>query len=265
MSFLDRVIEQKKLEIERKRSRLPLVELRRLVQSDEIRDFRAALSGGERIIAELKKRSPQVSEFRQAASTGELAAIYERSGAAAVSVVVDEVNFGSSLADAQRVHHSVSLPVLVKDFVIDPYQVYEARAFDADAVLLIGRILDREKLGELLALVHELGMTALLETHSPGDIEKAADVGAEIIGINNRDLDTLDVSLETTRGLISRVPRDRVIVSESGINRREEIEELAGLGVDAFLIGGALLESEDPGERLQTLLGNVPRGLESSQ
>ncbi len=266
MSFLEQVIKQKQAEIAHKKSVVPGSDLEGRTAETTPRDFRGALSrtadGCERIIAEVKKRSPKVASFRQTEQANLLARLYERNSAAAISVVTDEVNFGTSLADARRIRDQVRLPILVKDFVIDPYQILEARSAGADAVLLISRILQVEELASFVELTHSLGMDALVEVHSKEDVGKALEAGAAIIGINNRDLHSLEVSLDTTRDLIGVIPDEALVVSESGISRREHIESLSALGVGAFLIGGALLESAEPGALLQTLLGRDPgRGL----
>jgi indole-3-glycerol phosphate synthase len=250
-------MKQKEREVAHKRTVLPLDDLKRRMDGSPIRDLRDALSGGEQIIAEVKKRSPKIEVFRQTVFAQDLASVYEQNGAAAVSVVTDETYFGMSLADAKRIRSQIAVPVLVKDFFFDPYQIHEARVFGADAVLLISRILANDDLKALLTLTHELGMRALVEVHSQDDLVKAQDAGAGIIGINNRDLDSLEVSLDTTRDLIDQVGDDVVAVSESGIHTRSDIRELTARGVDAFLIGGALLESKDPGRLLRTLLGRV--------
>jgi len=257
MSFLDRVIRQKRRELADKQAMTPIAKLREQLDDRPIRDLRGALSGGERIIAEVKKRSPKVDAFEQSAATGELAPVYERCGASAVSVVTDEVNFGTSLADAKAIRSQISVPLLVKDFIVEPYQIYEARAYGADAVLLISRLVSVADLTAWTGLTRELGMHSLVEVHSAEDLAKAESAGASIIGINNRDLDSLEVSLDTTRRLIKHVSSDALIVSESGISSREQIEELAALGVDAFLIGGALIDSPDPGGLLKEFLGHM--------
>jgi len=254
MAFLDEIIESKRREIADKTAVTPLDSMMaRAATGPEPRNFYGALLGGRRIISEVKKRSPRVRKFRQADDVDSLARIYEENGAAAMSVVTDAANFGTSLADAERLRNTVKLPLLVKDFVIDPYQIYEARAFGADAILLIARILDRDNLTSLLELAHSLGVEALVECHSRDEIGEAGAAGARIVGINNRDLDKLTVSLDTTRRLAQIVPDDVLVVSESGIHQRSEIEELSRCGVDAFLVGGALLESENPGALLKEL------------
>jgi indole-3-glycerol phosphate synthase len=257
MRFLERIIRQKKSEVATKCVRVPLEALRARPHGAAVRDFAAALRGGVRIIAEIKKRSPRVARFRQASRADLLAPVYEAHGAAAISVVTDAANFGTSLADAQRSRRMVSLPVLVKDFFVDPYQIYEARAHGADAVLLIARLLDERTLRSLYDLVRGLGMHALVEVHDRADLARAKACGAGIIGINNRDLDNFQVSIDTTRALIAEAG-DATVVAESGIGDRQTIEELSALGVDAFLIGGALLQSEDPGALLSELLGETP-------
>lgn len=260
MDFLDRVIKQKRAEIASKLERTPLEALTTIADDEPIRDFAAALRGGERIIAEVKKKSPKVARFHQAANVDTLAPVYEAAGAAAISVVTDTANFGTSLADAQRIRRTVSLPVLVKDFIFDPYQIHEARAFGADAVLLVSRILDRSRLRSLLDLAQALGMQALVEVHDENDLAQALDAAAPVIGINNRDLDTLTVSLDTTRRLVDRIAESAITVSESGIRERDDVIALSSLGVDAFLIGGALLEAHDPGGLLRKLLGDSSPG-----
>jgi indole-3-glycerol phosphate synthase len=254
-SFLDRVLSQKREEVAEKRRIRRVNELECLASERPPRNFREAISGGGGIIAEIKGKSPTVAEFLQNGDVERLARIYEANGASAISIVTDEANFKTSLRDVDRVRKISTLPILVKDFIIDSHQVLEARAAGADAVLLIARILSANQLASLLALAERTGMSGLVECHDEEDVEKAADAGASIVGINNRDLGTLEVSLDTTRRLIPRIPEGTVCVSESGIHRREEIESLRSLGVDAFLIGGALLSSDEPGHVLRILLG----------
>ena len=178
MTFLNRVIEQKRSEIAEKKVNTSMNDLKQMAVGIPIRDFRAAISGNGKIIAEIKKRSPRVHRFRNADAIHDLPRVYEESGAAAVSILTDALNFGTSLSDARRVHEHVSIPILVKDFILDEYQVYEARAFGADGLLLIARILDSQKLAELHALTDELGMQALVEVHDENDLKKALDAGA---------------------------------------------------------------------------------------
>ena len=181
--------------------------------------------------------------------------MYARHGAAAMSVLTDERFFGGTDADLREARQASGLPVLRKDFVIDPFQVYEARAIGADAVLLIVRALEDALLGSLLQLTRELGMAALVETHSEEEVRRALDAGAEIVGVNNRDLDTLVTDVSLAPRLRPLVPASCVFVAESGISTPEDIRVLADAGVDAVLIGEALLRAPDPGERLAELLG----------
>lgn len=258
MGFLEKIIGQKEQEVARKKVEVPLETLEKLSGELPTRDFRGALTGGNRIIAEVKRKSPRVDAFAQGVNIKELAARFEQSGAAAVSIVTDEANFDTSLDDATDVRGHINIPLLVKDFVLDPYQIFEARVHGADAILLIGRILTPHTLASMIEIVRGLGADALVEVHSKEEMQTALDAGADIIGINNRDLDSLEVSLDLSRKLALMVPSDVITVAESGIYHRDEIEELTALGVDAFLIGGALLESTDPERLLKQLLGKLP-------
>lgn len=260
MGFLDTIVAQKQRELAEKKRRQPQDLLREKAGSHPVRDFHSAITarnGDTRIIAELKARTPTIESFVQSDFLEDLAETYETNGAAAISVVTDTANFGTSLDTVAMARERTGLPVLVKEFVIDPYQVFEARASGADAVLLIARLLDDGQMTELLDLTGELGMDALVETHSAGEIQKSLGAGASIIGINNRDLDRLTVSLDTTRDLINEIPDDITAVAESGINSRAEIESLAGAGANVFLIGGKLLNSHNPGRLLQELRGQT--------
>ena len=220
-----------------------------------VRDFAAALVSSGAVIAEVKHRSPSNPSFRQFAPPARLAAAYARGGAAALSVVTDEPNFGTSLADVAAMRRACPLPVLVKDFVVGPNQVLAAWQAGADAVLLIARLLDGATLARLLSLVHQLGLQALVECHDQEDMDKSVAAGARILGINNRDLARLTTDLDNTRRLLPRVPAGLLTVSESGINRRAEIEELGAAGAGAFLVGHALLLSSDPGRKVRELTG----------
>ena len=255
--FLDRVVREKEAEIAVKRAERPAAVLERQA-AQPARDFLAALEGGGRVIAEIKRRSPSVPAFRHGGDPTALARIYRDGGAVAISIVTDTPNFGTGLADVVAVRSAVELPVLVKDFVIDDYQVLEARAAGADALLLIARILALSSLVRLLGRVRELGMEALVECHDEADVEQAVAAGARIIGVNNRDLATLATTLGTCERLLPLIPPGVLRVAESGIRRRAEVVELARRGADAFLVGGALLNSADPGRTLRELLGTEP-------
>jgi indole-3-glycerol phosphate synthase len=253
--FLDRVVREKEAEIAVKLAERPATVLERQAAAQPVRDFRAALAPGGRMIAEIKRRSPSVPAFRHGGDPGALARIFRDGGAAAISIVTDTPNFGTSLADVAAVRSAVELPVLVKDFVIDDYQVLEARAAGADAVLLIARILEPSSLARLLGRVRALGMEALVECHDEADVERSVTAGARIIGVNNRDLATLTTTLGTCERLLPIIPAGVLRVAESGIRRRADVVELARRGADAFLVGGALLDSDEPGRKLRELLG----------
>lgn len=252
--FLDAVIEQKERDLSAKKRLAPVGSLSRDVPSTGAADFLSAVRGGG-VIAEVKRRSPSVDSYLQCGAPEDLALTYEANGACAISIVTDERNFGTSLADLKKIKRAVSLPVLAKDFVIDSYQVREIWAAGADAVLLIAGILSADRLISLLSLCGELGMSALVECRDEKNIDKAAFAGAPVIGINNRDLATLEVSLERTMRLAQLIPSGFARVCESGIRNRGDIEKLHGYGMRTFLVGGALLDSEDPGAELRALSG----------
>lgn len=260
MGFLDRIVEDKRREVAAKRGAVAMDALRSLCRRAPVRDFHAAVSRRGAVIAELKARTPTIASFTQSASLASLAETYAAGGAAAISIVTDATRFGTSLTDVRDVRLNVALPLLAKDFVIDPYQVVEARASGADAVLLIARLLGREDLRAFLDLAHDLGMNALVEAHDEDDVRAAADARARIIGINNRDLDTMTVSLDTTRRLARLAPADAVRVAESGIRARADIDDLMAHGATAFLVGGCLLEAADPGATLRELTTTAARG-----
>ena len=208
------------------------------------------------MIAEVKKASPSRGLIRADFDPAEIAAAYEEAGASAISVLTDEKNFQGRLEYLEAVHRAVSLPVLQKDFIIDPYQVYEARAALADAILLIVAALCREELTEFMALAEELGMASLVEVHTSEELDVALEVGAKVIGINNRNLQTFETKLETTLELAPKIPSDRILVSESGIFTRADVERLMAAGVDAVLVGEALMREPDPGTKVRELLGH---------
>jgi indole-3-glycerol phosphate synthase len=255
MKFLDQIVAEKQREVAAAKAAQPASALQANAHRQKPRDFHAAVARPGAVIAELKARTPTIASFRHTESLIELADVYARNGAAAVSVVTDPARFGTSLADVTAVRERIPLPVIAKDFVIDQYQILAARAAGADAVLLIVRLLDLDRLRSLLAFASELGMSALVETHSESEILAALAAGARIVGINNRDLDTMTVSLDTTRRLAGLVPSDVVLVSESGIESRADIESLAACGARAFLVGGSLLAARDPGAALRALSG----------
>ena len=217
---------------------------------------------GLSVIAEFKRRSPSGGELRPGASAAEIARIYLDNGAAALSILTDQVYFGGTDADLVEAREASGLPVLNKDFVVDPYQVYEACALGADAVLLIVRALTEAKLRDLLERTHSLNMEALVETHSADEVLTALNAGAQVIGVNNRDLDTLQTDVSLAPRLRPLVPAECVFVAESGVSTPEQIARLIEVGADAVLVGESLLRAADPGEQLRRLVvAGAPRGI----
>jgi len=258
--ILDTILEHKRQEVLESKSRLPVADLvARARDQQPPRDFRAAISGrsGVRLIAEMKRASPSAGLIREDFEPGKLAADCETAGAAAVSVLTDERFFQGSLDYVAEVKDGVGLPVLRKDFIIDEYQIYEARAAGADALLLIVRALTSSNLKRLREQALELGMYALVEVHSEDEVETALDAGAEIIGINNRDLDTFRTDLATTARLRKLLGDEKTVVSESGIASRNDVELLERVGVDAVLVGEVIMRSADVGAKVRELLGDT--------
>ncbi len=258
MNFLERIRPVKEAEVAALRTLFALEPPRR--SGPPVRDFAAALRGGRRLIAEVKRCSPSDPAFRQKAAVERLAAVYARNGAAAVSIVTDRANFGTSLDDVAALRAACGLPVLAKDFVIDEVQVQAAWAAGADAVLLIARMLTPARLAQLLACVRGLGLESLVECHDEADIRAALAAGAALVGLNNRDLDALTTDVGLTARMLPLLPDGVVKVAESGIDRHDQVTELAALGADAFLVGHALLKHADPGRKLRQLLGTEPEG-----
>jgi indole-3-glycerol phosphate synthase len=221
-----------------------------------IRDFGGAISksGGVNLIAEIKFASPSAGAIRKDLDPVTVGKTYQAAGAAAISLLTDKTFFGGDLRNLPRLKEAVSLPILRKDFIVDEIQVRQSYTFGADAILLIARILPKQKLRHLLTLCRELGMAALTEVHDRDDLTKAIDCGANIIGINNRDLDTFTVDLKTTVKLIPLVPHGHVIVSESGIHHGEDIQVLKEKGTHAVLIGTALMKSADVMKKAEDLI-----------
>jgi indole-3-glycerol phosphate synthase len=209
-----------------------------------------------KFIAEVKKASPSAGIIRADFNYINIAMEYEAGGASAISVLTDKEFFKGDIKYLSEIKKTVSVPVLRKDFIIDPYQIYEARAAGADLVLLIARILTKEKIDAFLALSHELGMECLVEVHDNDELEKVLETESAIIGINNRNLDTFETNLETTLQLCHRIPEDKIIVSESGIKTRADVLMLEEAGIDAILIGETLMRSEDISRKIKELFCN---------
>ncbi len=252
------IVHTKEIELETLRARAGDLEAAAEVAPPP-RDFRAALAVPMRVtlIAECKRRSPGAGAIRPDLDPVELTRGYQRAGAGALSVLTDSEYFGGSAADLEAVREAVPLPVLRKDFTLDPLHVVEARAMGADAVLLIVRILSDAMLSRLHAQATDLGMSVLVEVHDRAELERAAALGADLIGINNRDLSTFRTDLGTTLDLLDAVPEGAVVVSESGIRGPDDVALLGQAGVDAILVGESLLRSDDPEEAARLLAALV--------
>jgi indole-3-glycerol phosphate synthase len=264
-TILDEIIHRKQGEVARCRRAQPIEAIQaEMALAPPSRDFAAALrASGVSLIAEVKRASPSKGLLRPDFDPVALAREYECNGAAAISVLTDEHFFQGSLDHLRAVRQSVSLPVLRKDFVIDPYQVYEARAAGADAVLLIVAALSNSALQAFHQLVQQLGMVALVEVHNGAELERALKIEGRlrVLGINNRDLRTFKVDLETTAHLRPRVPAGVVLVAESGVHTPHDVVRLADIGADAMLVGEALVRATDAGSKVRQLIGR-DRGLE---
>ena len=255
--ILDEICAHKRGEVDAAKASKPVRQLREEIESAAApRPFRDALrQEGISLIAEIKRASPTKGVILEDIDPANLAALYEQSHARAISILTDKKYFNGTLEDFVKVQKAVHLPCLRKEFIIDEYQIYEARAAGADAVLLITRILDDTQLEEYLGLVERLGMSALVETDSEAEIDRALTVGAHIVGINNRDLTTFEVDINKTLELRKRVPGGNVLVSESGIRTREDVRRLEDGGIDAVLIGEALVTSSNIQAKILELLG----------
>jgi indole-3-glycerol phosphate synthase len=255
---LDRIVDATREAVARRREAVPLSELEgRLAAPRDDRPFREALTQpGVSLIAEHKRRSPSAGEIRAGASVADVVSAYERGGAAALSVLTEEDFFRGSLADLHEAKASTRLPVIRKDFVFDEYQVFESAAAGADALLLIVAALDDEVLARLLRLTEEeLSMDALVEVHTAEELVRALDAGAHIVGVNNRDLRTFEVSLETSVKLAELAPAGTLLVSESGLRGAGDVDRLRSCGFRAFLVGETLMRAEDPEAALRYLAG----------
>jgi indole-3-glycerol phosphate synthase len=256
-NILDRIVEARRDSVAHRRRILPEVALRMAVDKkvSPPRDFPAALTrAGVRIIAELKKASPSRGVIRSEFAPALLAASLEQSGAAALSVLTEEDFFSGSLADLKKASRVTKIPILRKDFILDPWQVWETRAAGADSFLLIAAVLEDKIFCELLALGRSLKMEPLVEVHSREELERVLAAGAQIIGVNNRDLQDFSVHLKTSLDLVHAIPDDCLAVSESGLRTHEDLTRLRDAGFDAFLIGEHLMQHNDPARALSDLL-----------
>jgi indole-3-glycerol phosphate synthase len=252
---LDELVGATREAVHRRKRERPLAELEREAGSQpEGRPFLEALSRpGTSLVAEHKRRSPSAGTIREGARCADVVSAYERGGAAAVSVLTEEAHFGGSLADLREARAAIELPVLRKDFTIDPYQLYEAKAAGADAVLLVVGAMSQDELAALHREAHALDLDAIVEIHDEEELDAALDVDADVLGINNRNLEDFSVDIQRTFDLLHDVPAGKVVVSESGIQTRDQIDELEQVGVDAVLIGEALMRAPDPEEAVRQL------------
>ena len=257
-TILDEIVAAKRREIEQSKAAVSEGELRAAVESaPAVRNFFAALSveGPIRLIAEVKKASPSAGVIRPNFKPVEIAQTYARHGARCLSVLTDEPFFQGSLDDLRQVRANVDLPILRKDFILDSYQLLEARAAGADAVLLIAECLDDCHLRKLHTEAIELGMTPLVELYEPANLPRVLEAGATLIGINNRDLRTFQTDLNHTLQLKPNIPTECLLVAESGIRTRTDVQRLEAAGVDAMLVGESLIASDDIGAAVDALLG----------
>jgi indole-3-glycerol phosphate synthase len=259
--ILATILRRKAGEVAERSARVPLKEIRaRAAAADAPRGFARVLNariaaGQSAVIAEIKKASPSKGLLRADFRPAEIARSYERAGAACLSVLTDVDFFQGADAYLQAARAATALPVLRKDFVVDAYQINEARALGADCVLLIVAALDDAALGEFATLADHLGMDALIEVHDANELERAIAVNAKLIGINNRDLRTFETRLETTLDLLSRIPASATVVAESGIHTAADVARMRAAGVHAFLVGETFMRADDPGAKLAELFG----------
>jgi indole-3-glycerol phosphate synthase len=257
-NILEEIVTRKRREVAVARESVPLAVLEaRVHDAPAVRDFFGAVSSGPpvKLIAEFKRESPSAGEIRPGATVAGVVQAYASAGASALSILTDHAGFGGSLADLVSARAAVTLPVLRKEFVIDVYQVVEARAHGADAVLLIAECLDDCHLRSLYRAIIDLGMTPLVEIHDEENLPRVLDLGATLVGVNNRNLKTMTTDLDHVLRLRDRVPAEVALVAESGIKTRADVERLATAGISSMLVGESLLKQPDPGAAAAKLLG----------
>jgi len=256
--ILDEIIAHKKEELAETKLRVPFSDLKaKALDAGPTRGFEESLSakGEIRLIAEVKKASPSKGVIREDFDPVDIAKIYAKSGASCISVLTEKKYFQGKLEYLDQIRTAVELPLLRKDFIIEEYQIYEARAAGADALLLIAACLDRSQIQDFLGITAELGLDVLVESHTYKELDRALLAGASLVGVNNRDLSTFSVSLQTTIDLLQDIPDDRTVVSESGIKTRGDVLTLQKAGVDAILVGESLMREKDVGRKVKELLG----------
>jgi indole-3-glycerol phosphate synthase len=255
--ILEKIVNSTRKSVSERKAQMALADLEKVIEHQPPpRNFARALRGNDiKLIAEIKRASPSKGLLCQNLDVGSVARIYEQNGAAAVSVLTESEFFGGSFADLDTVRKEVALPLVCKDFILDSYQIYQARASGADAVLLIVAVLTHRELKTLMDTAESLGMEALVEVHSKSELERALELRPRIIGINNRNLNDFGVNLETTLKLKPYVPANAIVVSESGIHTRGDVLRLQQSGINAILVGEALVTSIDPAAKIDELLG----------
>ncbi|MBN3805042.1 indole-3-glycerol phosphate synthase TrpC [Paraburkholderia sp. Ac-20336] len=256
--ILNRIIAVKREEIRAAEQSAPLEALRLEASSRDVRDFVGALrakhaAGLAAVISEVKKASPSKGVLREHFVPADIARSYEKHGAACLSVLTDVQFFQGSAAYLQQARAACNLPVLRKDFIVDPYQIVEARAMGADAILLIAAALDTAQMQDFEALAHSLGLAVLVEVHDNHELKEALTLKTPLIGINNRNLRTFETSLDTTLGMLDAIPDDRIVVTESGILSREDVERMRARDVHTFLVGEAFMRADEPGVALEQM------------
>jgi len=257
--ILDDIIANKKEELATTKRRSSLADIKATVaDAGPVRGFGKALSTGVGIglIAEVKKASPSKGVIREDFDPVRIAQTYEESGASCLSVLTESRFFQGSLEYLGRIRKAVKLPLLRKDFIIDEYQIFEARAAGADAILLIAACLEKQQMRDYLGIANSIGLDVLVESHTYQELDRSLFAGAMLVGINNRDLSTFTVSLQATLDLLKDIPDDRIVVSESGIKTRDDVVMLQQAGVDAILVGESLMREKDIGKKVKELLGH---------
>ena len=259
-NILDKILATKKNEIKNAKQLFSLSDLTEKIEiNNDERDFVAALQDKHKIgsqagIAEIKKASPSKGIIREAFEPISIALSYEKGGAACLSVLTDKEYFQGDINYIQQIKQTCQLPILRKDFIIDPYQIYESKAFGADCILLIAAALDLSEMKEFEAIAESLNMAVLVESHNLVELEEAIELNTLLIGINNRNLKTFDVSLQTSIDLKEKIPSGRIVITESGIFTREDIDFMNEYGISTFLIGEAFMRDADPGQSLENLI-----------
>lgn len=262
-TVLAKILEAKRREVEEAKRRIPRAEIERNArEASPPRGFEKALrakaaAGKPAVIAEIKRASPSRGLIRADFDPARIAASYEANGAACLSVLTDREFFGGSAEDLKAARAACSLPVLRKDFMIDPYQVHEARAWGADCILLIVGALRDSEMRELEAQARDIGLDVLVESHDGGELARALELRTSLIGVNNRDLRTFETHLETTLGLVDDVPPGRLLITESGISEPADVLRLKKSGVGAYLVGSAFMAAQDPGKELSRLFSGA--------